>query len=153
MVTTLSGGRDDFADFPLIRQIGESELFLLNTSRPSNLLCSWGFLSRSDSDAVKNWCASPHEKVRILLSHYPVTEKHPILRFRHRLYGQKEVLRLLDNGDIDLMLCGHVHRPYLRIDANGRGECCAGSVTLNGSIVEIDCDEKNRTFKFKTVTV
>ena len=153
MVATLSGGRDDFADFPLIRQVGKSELFLLNTSRPSNLLCSWGCLSKADSEALEKWCALPHDRVRILLSHYPLTESHPILRFRHRLYGQKNALRLLENGDIDLMLCGHVHRPYLKVDSDGRGECCAGSVTRNGSMVEIDCDEENRHFTFKTVTV
>ena len=75
----------------------------------------------------------------------------PILRLRHRLFGQKKILAEMKAQTLDLVLCGHVHRPYLKVDAQGRGECCAGSVTRNGSLVEIECDPAARSFVFRTV--
>ena len=76
-------------------------------------------------------------------------EDHPILRTRHRLFGEKPVRQMLENGTLDLSLCGHVHKPYCRVDATGRGENCAGSVTRNGSMVEITFD--NHVFSYKTI--
>jgi UDP-2,3-diacylglucosamine pyrophosphatase LpxH len=88
---------------------------------------------------------------RLLLSHYPMTEDHPILRMRHRLFGQKDVLQLLNDKKIDLALCGHVHKPYFRSRQDGSVlECCAGSVTRNGSLVEIT-GSPDGNFDFKTV--
>jgi len=151
MVAYLNGDGVAFDDFPLRRRIAGIEFLLLNTSRPSNLLCSWGFLSREDSRTIAGWCAEKKELPRILVSHYPMTENHPILRIRHRLFGQKEVLKLAEEEKIDLVLCGHVHKPYFRNRPDGRiFECCAGSVTRNGSLVEIDGDAPG-AFTFKTV--
>jgi UDP-2,3-diacylglucosamine pyrophosphatase LpxH len=62
-----------------------------------------------------------------------------------------EYQKLMKSGELDLVLCGHVHKPYLKTDSFGRGECCAGSVSSNGSMVEIDCDVNSRTFAFKTI--
>lgn len=152
-VHTLTQGREEFADFPLVRDFGEVEFFLVNTSRPSALLFSGGYLSKADSAAIEKWCEAPHLKPRILLSHYPITEDHPILRFRHRLYGQKRAAELLAKREIDLMLCGHIHRPYRKVDATGRGECCAGSVTLNGTMTEIDYDPETRNFTYNAVKI
>ena len=148
-VEFLANGGYRFADFPLARNIAGAEFMLVNCSRPSNLLCSWGFLSKADSRRIEEWCAAPKTGPRILLSHYPMTEPHPVLRIRHRLFGQKKVLELMKNGSIDLVLCGHVHKPYLRVDASGRGECCSGSVTRNGVMTEIEVSSSG--FKFKTV--
>ncbi|MCQ2378172.1 MAG: metallophosphoesterase [Victivallaceae bacterium] len=152
-VETLSSGRDVFEKFPLIRDLGEAEVLLLNTSRPSNLLCSWGFVDKADENAVVEWCRRPHVKPRILLSHYPLIEDHPILRLRHRLFGQKKLLELLRAGEIDLSLCGHVHRPYLKVDASGRGECCAGSVTRNASMAEITFSPEKNIFSYQWVAL
>jgi len=70
---------------------------------------------------------------------------------RHRLFGQKRLLKLMEDRKIDLSLCGHVHKPFLRVDDSGRGECCAGSVTRNGSMVEIDYAPESGTFSFHTI--
>ena len=90
---------------------------------------------------------------RILVSHYPMIEEHPLLRTRHRLFGQKKILELMKSREIDLSLCGHVHKPYLKVDSTGRGECCAGSVTRNGSMVEIDYSPESRNFTFHTINL
>jgi len=150
-VAELSQRRYTFADLPRRLQLAGAEFLVVNTSAPSNLLCSWGFLRRREREFILDACAGPHEKPRILVTHYPMTEDHPILRLRHRLFGQKKIVAEMQKQTLDLVLCGHVHRPYLKIDAQGRGECCAGSVTRNGSLVEIECDPAARSFVFRTV--
>ena len=102
-------------------------------------------MKKSDSAFIEKWCASPKTKPRILLSHYPMTEDHPLLRIRHRLFGQGRVVGLMREHAIDLVLCGHIHKPYLKVDADGRGECCAGSVTRNGSMVEVEVAPDGRS--------
>ena len=82
-----------------------------------------------------------------------MTEDYPILRMRHRLFGQKKVLDLMADGSLDLVLCGHVHKPYLKTDTAGRGECCAGSVSSNGSMVEIECEPEARKFTYRTIAL
>ena len=80
-------------------------------------------------------------------------EEHPWLRVRHRLFGEKPIVELMRSGEIDLVLCGHVHKPGLKVDADGRGQCCAGSVTRNGSLTEIESDVENRRFRFREVAL
>lgn len=153
MVHFLSRGDYEFTDLPVRRSCGGVEFLLVNTSRPCNLLCSWGFFDRKDAEWVARACDEPANAPRILVTHYPMIEHHPILRMRHRLFGQKRILELMRNGKIALTLCGHVHRPYLEVDRDGHGECCAGSVTRNGTMMEIDADPASGRFEFKTITL
>ena len=153
MTEYLSKGNYRFTDMPIRREYAGAEFLLLNTSRPSNLLCSWGFVGRNDSKWIESVCEEPKRMPRILLSHYPMIEEHPFLRMRHRLFGQKRILELMREHEIDLSLCGHVHKPYLKVDAEGRGECCAGSVTRNGSMVEIDYSSGTGIFEYHTITL
>ena len=150
-VEYLSRGDIRFCDFPLRRRLGGVDFMLVNTSRPSNLLCSWGFLTAADSARIAGFATENPGVPKILLSHYPMTEDHPVLRLRHRLFGQREILKLMAEHRIDLVLCGHVHKPYLKLDASGRGECCAGSVTRNGSLAEIAYDPATDCFACRTV--
>ena len=108
-------------------------------------------MTRENTAWIKDECEKDiGNRKRIILSHYPMYEDHPILRARHRLFGQQETVKLINNGDIALSLCGHVHQPYLKCDKENRPleECC-GSVTRNGSMVEITLDNGN--FNFKTI--
>ena len=86
-----------------------------------------------------------------MVAHYPLIDPHPILRVRHRLFGEKRALKLLNEKKIDLMLAGHVHSPRLTLDDTGRGECVAGSVTRNSIMFEINYDEEKKTFSFTEV--
>ena len=110
-VAYLNGNDYAFDTLPQVRRVGNIDFLMLNTSRPSNLLCSWGFVSREDDRWVQQICAQEKVRPRILVSHYPMLEDHPVLRVRHRLFGQKNILRLKAEGAIDLSLCGHVHKP------------------------------------------
>lgn len=91
--------------------------------------------------------------LRIIVGHYPLIEEHPILRIRHRLWGQERVLKLLLNKQIDVSLCGHVHLPYEKVDKTGRGEYCAGSVTRNGCISEITYEQDKDIFSMKKISL
>ncbi|MFA7184690.1 MAG: metallophosphoesterase [Victivallales bacterium] len=146
-------GRYAFDDLPAAFDFGECEFLLINTSFPSNLLCSWGFVKEDSRKFLLDYCAEPKSKPRILVSHYPVIEDHPILRLRHRLFGQEEIVAMLTDGRLDLSLCGHVHRPYRKVDERGRGENCSGSVTRNGAFSEIEYKPDNDTFTFRDLAI
>jgi len=150
-VSYLNGEEYSFECLPQVRQIKDVDFLMLNTSRPSNLLCSWGFVSKEDDQWVQRVCSESGSRPRILVTHYPMLEDHPILRVRHRLFGQKNILRLMRSGALDLTLCGHVHKPYCRVDGKGRGENCAGSVTRNGVISSIEFDPVENKFSFQSI--
>ena len=150
-VAYLNGSEYAFDVLPKVRTVREVDFLMLNTSRPSNLLCSWGFVSKADDLWIQDVCSGEKVRPRILVTHYPMLEDHPILRVRHRLFGQKNILNFMKDGKIDLSLCGHVHKPYCRVDESGRGENCAGSVTRNGVISSIDYDPTSGTFKFESI--
>ncbi|MCI5778787.1 MAG: metallophosphoesterase [Lentisphaeria bacterium] len=153
-VAELGQGKYTWDDLPAKLELCGAEFLVVNTSAPSNLLCSWGFLRQRERDFILDACAEDgHDRPRILVTHYPMTEDHPILRLRHRLFGQKKIVDEMKKRTLDLVLCGHVHRPYLKVDEQGRGECCAGSVTRNGSLVEIECDTAKRVFMFREVAL
>ncbi|MBE6364675.1 MAG: hypothetical protein E7053_02850 [Lentisphaerae bacterium] len=150
-VQVMSQNKYTFDSFPHKIEYGGVEMLIVNTSAPSNLLCSWGFLKKSTSEFIEKACVENPDKPKVLISHYPMTEEHPFLRMRHRLFGQKKVLELMAQKKLDLVLCGHVHKPYLKVDQQGRGECCAGSVSSNASMVEIECDVDKHSFRFTQV--
>ncbi len=132
MVDWLSRGSYSFSDMPLLKTVGDCDFILLNSSFPSNLLCSWGRVRPKDVKMVEKWCAEKKTRPRILVGHFPLLEEHPVLRFRHRLYGQQKLVAMLKSGVIDLSLCRHVHRPTDKHDERGRGESIAGSICANG---------------------
>ena len=146
-VEYLSCGKYSFDDMPCKFLINGVEFIIVNTSAPSNLLCSWGFLTQKSRDFIVGCCEDSPGVPKVLVTHYPMYEAHPILRMRHRLFGQKQIVKLLDEKKLDLVLCGHVHKPSVAVDEQGRGECISGSVTRNGSMMEIDCESGKFTFK------
>ena len=150
-VSYLNGEAYGFDSLPQVRQVGDVDFLMLNTSRPSNLLCSWGFVSNEDDLWIEKVCKSEKVRPRILVTHYPMFEDHPVLRMRHRLFGQKNILKFMQENKIDLSLCGHVHKPYCRVDASGRGENCAGSVTRNGVLSCIEYDPVSGEFEFESI--
>ena len=150
-VELLNGEEYKFDSLPKVRTIDGVDFLMFNTSRPSNLLCSWGFVSKEDDAWIQEQCSGEKQRPRIMVTHYPMFEDHPVLRMRHRLFGQKNILKLLNDHSIDLALCGHVHKPYCRVDAGGRGENCAGSVTRNGVLSLIDYDSQRDAFSFKSI--
>ena len=139
--------RFTFDEMPCRLELGGAEVLMLNTSRPSNLLCSWGFVSRKDSRKVCEICEAEKKLPRILVTHYPLIEDNKWLRIRHALFGQGKLVKLVREKKIDLVLCGHVHKHLLKVDENGFGQCCSGSVTRNGNMIEIEYNGQGFDFK------
>ena len=104
-------------------------------------------MRRKDSEWIENFCSQEKKYPRVLVNHYPIIEEHPILRARHRLFGQKKIAELLRKGVIDLSICGHRHFYYTACNETGRGELCSGSVTKNGLMSEIEFKDNIFTFK------
>ncbi len=152
MVKYLSRGAYELADMPFVRNVGDCDFIMLNTSFPSNILCSWGRVRRADLAKVAQFCAEPKARQRILVNHFPLVEEHPWLRLRHRMLGQKALWKLVENGSIDLSLAGHVHRPHLRVDGAGHGECVAGSISANSRAVLITSEPREGRFRFESLT-
>ncbi len=151
MVEHLNKGLYTFKQMPYFATFGEFDFIIVNECWPSNLLSSHGWLRPEYSHSIEKYCQEPKKRPRILIGHYPIIEDHPFLRFRHRLYGQKTVAKLIKSGSIDLSLCGHVHRPYTKLNDAGRGEICAGSVTRNSCMAAIEYDRKSDMFKYERI--
>lgn len=133
-------------DLPVVRHINGIDFIVFNNSRPTNLIFSGAVMRRKDSEWIENFCKQEKKYPRILVNHYPIIEEHPVLRARHRLFGQKKIAELLKSGVIDLSICGHRHFYYTDCDSTGRGELCSGSVTKNGLMSEIEFKDNVFTF-------
>ncbi len=89
----------------------------------------------------------------ICAGHFPILEWMPIRRARHRLYGGAVAAEMIRDGVIDLSLCGHVHKPYEILNASGRGEISAGSLTKYGFYSRILYDTERDVFTLERVPV
>lgn len=136
----------ELSTLPQKRTIAGIDFLLVNESWPSNLISSCGYLKAASRKFLTAECAAEKVRPRILVGHYPLIEMHPLLRIRHRLWGQCDILPALRDGTIDLSLCGHVHRPFTRLAPDGHGEICAGSLTRNGCFAEILYDPASHLF-------
>ena len=56
-VSYLNGEEYCYDNLPAVRQIGGIDFIMLNTSYPSNLLCSWGFVRKEDDEWLQKVCA------------------------------------------------------------------------------------------------
>jgi 3',5'-cyclic AMP phosphodiesterase CpdA len=148
----LNGNRFSLSDLPLNIRFLDCDFIMLNESYPTNLLSSCGYVLRKDSEKILRILSKKRKNPVFLIGHYPLIEKHPLLRVRHRLWREKELLNLLKGGMIDISLCGHVHVPYfMETLPGGRGEYCAGSVTKNANISEIIFNESANSFTHKNI--
>lgn len=147
----LNAGRFTFESLPCCFDFGDCRFIVVNESFPSNLISSGGYLRREDSLFVERECEKPKDRPRIIIGHYPLHEDKPLRRIRHRLWGQRNVLQLLEDGKIDLSLCGHVHIPQACLDSRGRGEIIAGSVTRNRCLAKIEYDKDKDVFSYEKV--
>lgn len=147
----LNGGNISLESLPLKLEIGGLNFVLVNESGPTSIMSSCGYLNSATSKKVIAICEEKTPSPIVLVGHFPVNERHPLLRLRKRLWGRKEVLKLLRSGGIKLSLCGHVHEPYKLVDDKGYGEICAGSLTKYKSAMEIDYDAASLTFQSREI--
>ena len=149
----LNRGKLELEDLPISIIIKEIDFCFVNVCKPSNLILSTAVISKKNRNYILKWAESDTKRPKVLVDHYPLIEEHPLIRCRHRLYGEKEVLAALKSKKIDLSLCGHVHIPTVRIDNKGRGEIITGSITSNRSFALIEYNEREDKFEYSKISV
>ena len=147
----LNKGKYNFEDLPFSLLLKDLDFCFVNESYPINLFLSSGIMKKKTADYVYDWINRKGSRPKILVGHYPLREKHPILRFRHRLYGQKKIAEELTKKNIDLSLCGHVHSANVDLDDTGRGEMIVGSVTRNACGALIEYNKAKDVFTYNKI--
>ena len=114
---------------------------IFHSAVPTSPVLSCGYFTDESLEYLKHECASKTRPI-ILLSHFPIMKvEKGVSGARRKLYGAESIRELVDSGDIDLILCGHIHTPYEQLDFTGRGEICAGSLTKKGIFRKITFEE------------
>ena len=109
----LNGGKYKFEDLPFFISLKDVEFCFVTECYPVNFVLSSGLMKKNTVKYVYDWIMQKKSKPKILVGHYPLLEKHPILRFRHKLWGQKKILGELQKKNLDLSICfplfGSIH--------------------------------------------
>jgi 3',5'-cyclic AMP phosphodiesterase CpdA len=147
---SLNNRRWQLAELPLEWQVSGLRLLLLNGSLPVSCLLSSGALSAATLDWLERRLALPRAEgeCRVAVCHFPLRDASgKALGRRRRLDGAEVVWQHLQEGRLDLVLSGHIHAPFARWDGAGRGEVCAGSLTLSGGFSVLDWTPGTRRFR------
>jgi DNA repair exonuclease SbcCD nuclease subunit len=125
-------------------QLGGVNVALVKQAHPTNIFLSTGAMGREASARLKEWCAAKgpgRSAPKLLVGHFPTSNAEGApLGWRRQLNGAATVARELDEGNIGLYLCGHIHSPFLRKFPSGAIQCCSGSLTIKGSFAVIDME-------------
>jgi Icc-related predicted phosphoesterase len=140
-----------FQSFPFMTQFMGLEFIGLNTARPTLPTSSCGYVTEEMSRYVAVNCTQEKRYPRILVNHFPLREKIFPVEWRHRLWGQSSLLKLLDEQLIDISICGHRHEQRVDVDESGRGEVCVGSVTKSCIGLEMEYNKRDDKFKYKDI--
>jgi 3',5'-cyclic AMP phosphodiesterase CpdA len=91
---------------------------------------------------------------RVLVHHYPLRDAQGRrLSWRRGCHGTEDLLAAWDRGEMKFSLCGHIHTPFVRQDAGGGVEICAGSLTHFGVFNLLDYCPADGTFQQRWVPV
>jgi len=142
----INGHGIEFDDLPVKVKVGDCEFILVNECRPTNIFLSTGYFPEKSTEQIVEWCNENKTAPIILLGHFPVKKHDSLLSFRHRIYRHEKVADLLNQGKIDLSLCGHTHVPFQDTDPKGRGEIGAGSITRTYDLNLINYDRESDKF-------
>ena len=140
-------------DYPYAVDLEYFRVILLNCACPTSPVSSCGHLPEKAKTFLKKEAERFKTKPLICAGHFPILERMPLRRFRHRLYGAGIAAAMIRDGVIDLSLCGHVHKPYEILNASGRGEVSAGSLTKYGVYSRILYDTESGVFTLERVPV
>ena len=130
----------------------ELDFCFVNESYPVHMLLSHGILKKKSNEYILKWLDDNSGKPKVLVGHYPLFEtENYLVRWRHKLYGQKEIVKKQKENKLDLSISGHVHHPTCRINDNGRGNIIVGSVTRNACLAEVDYNNEKDVFKYRKI--
>lgn len=86
------------------------QIMALNSTRRSRVV--QGVL---DLKFLKRWLLKNHDsKIRIVVCHHPLDCRKPADE-KNLLLNRHEVMPILDSHNVDMVLSGHIHDPYIRL--------------------------------------
>ena len=135
------------AELPAKFETPECTFLITHSAVPTNPLLSCGCVSPETVSFLEQECSNKSKPI-VLLSHFPVLKQEKgIAGKRRRLNGAEPIREMIRDGRIDLVLCGHIHKPYEILEENGHGEICAGSLAKAGIYRVITCDQNRFHFE------
>lgn len=143
-IRILTNGTMSLDSYPVGFDIGPLRLLVFNAARPTNPVLSCGFFDERSQMLLREEI-SHKAKPLIMVCHFPVRRirKGLVNGLRHRMFHTGEALDAVNSGKLDLVLCGHIHKPYFDLDSSGRGETSCGSLTRFRAYSVIDFDGKD----------
>jgi len=151
---TLNRGKFPLSSFPCRFEKKHTVFIMLDESRPNPGSRSNGYFKPDELEKVKQWISEAGDKKVILVAHYPLKDKlGDNLSHRRSLENGNLLYGLLENGQIDINLCGHIHAAFVRREISGSREVCAGSLTIGGRLNKLEYDEESKTFEHSWIEV
>ena len=140
-ITHLTNGKMSLDRYPAAFDAGPLKLLVFNGARPTNPLLSCGFFDEKSQMLLREE-VEHKEKPLVAICHFPVRRirKGLVNGLRHQMFHTGEAVEFLNSGKLDLVLCGHIHKPYFDLDGSGRGETSCGSLTRFRAYSVIDFD-------------
>ena len=125
---------------PAIVPIKGLALILLNPARPVAYHLSCGLLDKAMQRQTDALLASiPIDMPRAIACHFPpLMSNGSLAGWRHGLRGAEYLADKLKTGQVDAILSGHEHHPYMLQLPGKQLQLCAGSLTLAGSYAICD---------------
>lgn len=153
----LNRDRWELADLPLCHEFRRARFLLVDESCPAPFYGSWGQLD----ERTRNWLAAQlpagpgrSPQPAVLVGHFPLLDaRGRPLSARRNCRGSEEPRAALRDGRLRLSLCGHIHHPFVRREASGSLEFCAGSLPQCGGFYVIDFDVANNCLDWRWVPV
>jgi len=133
---------DPLAPFQTVT-VETADVAIIPLAQPTNIFLSTGTLRPQSLDGLRRWTRKPGGEgmKRLLVGHFPTaTADGKPLGWRRQLNGGKHIAEMLDEGGLDIYLCGHIHSHFVRHFDSGSLECCAGSLTMKNAFARIDID-------------
>lgn len=124
--------------WPGLYETPDLRFAVIDCARPFNPVLSCGEMTPETADFLEAEAAKDDPRPLVCVGHFPLrTNGRSLAAYRHSLLGCKRAEALLNEGKIALSVVGHVHVPSQRLDARGRGELIAGSLTKKDVLREI----------------
>lgn len=140
-ISRITNGKMNLESYPAGFDAGPLRILVFNGARPTNPLLSCGFFEEKSQDLLREE-VEHKKKPLIAVCHFPVRRirKGLVNGLRHQMFHTAEAVKYLDSGKLDLVLCGHIHKPFFDLDSSGRGETSCGSLSRYRAYSVIDFD-------------
>ena len=138
----LNRGRWRLEELPAAVELTRGlRVFVVNEAQPTPVWCSGGEILAASRERLSAMLGEPRQEgeKRIVVGHFPL--RGPTGRSlgrRRGLTGGEFLWQALQEKQFDISLCGHHHPPFLRDEANGTREICAGALTFFGKLNVLD---------------